>query len=116
MQPEWIGFPQCVPYYLITIARPFICPHKYVSKKLNAVQLVNSQQPIDIKVFWHIHEGQRTQIVMNERNIRRQSRYPFIDVLKRLEVGQVYCDKKCLFEGIGYCGGGIQDLAEDFID
>ena len=105
-----------MPYYLITIARLFIGPYKCVPKKLNTAQFVNTQQPINIKVFWYIHEGQRAQVVVNERNIRRQSRYPFIDVLKRLEVGQVYCDKKCLFEWIGYGNGSIKDLTEDFID
>ena len=55
------------------------------------------------KVFRYIHEGQRAQVVVNKWNIRRQSRYPFIDVLKRLEAGQVYGDKKCLFEWIGIC-------------
>ena len=53
--------------------------------------------------------------MVNERNICRQPRYPFVDVLKRLEVWQVYCDKKCLFEWIGYGNGGRQDLTVEDI-
>ena len=47
-QPECIGFPQSMSRYLITIARPFIGPYKYVPHKLNAVQFVNTHQPINI--------------------------------------------------------------------
>ncbi len=97
-----------MPYDLITIARPFIGPYKYVPHNLNTVQFVNTQQPVDIKIFRYIHEGQRAQIVVNERNIRRQPRNPFIDILKRLQVRQVYYDKKCLFEWIGYGNSSIQ--------
>ena len=78
--------------------------------------LPTTQKSFDIKDFRYIHEGQRAQVVMNERNIRRQPRNLFIDILKRLEVRQVYCDKKCLFEWIGYGNSSIQYLTEDFID
>ena len=57
------------------------------------VQFVNTQKSVDIKVFRYIHEGQRAQVVVNERNIRRQPRNPFIDILKRLEVRQVKTTK-----------------------
>ena len=105
-----------MPHDLITIARPFISPYKYIPHKLNAVQFVKTEQPINIKVFRYTQEGQRAQVVVNKRDIRCQSRYPFVDVFKRLEIRQVYCNKKCLFEWIGYGSGGIQDLTEDFID
>ncbi len=74
------------------------------------VQFVNTQQSVVIKIFRHLHKGQRAQVVVNEWNIRRQPRNPFIDILKRLKVRQVYDAKKCLFEWIGYGNSSIQYL------
>jgi hypothetical protein len=68
----------------VLLARARLRPRKNIQQQFNAVQFVHAKNAVHIVLRGHIHERQRTQVVRDERNVRREARHPLVHVLKRL--------------------------------
>lgn len=66
-----------------------------------SIQLVRAQHGIHIGLLRHVDEGQRAEVVADERDVGRQPRHALVHVLKGLQVGQVHHQREGLLARVG---------------
>src|SRR5258708_32758686 len=99
-ETKGIGLTQRLAQFGITEGRTFIGPDKYVFEQRCASEFVDPQQSLNIQILRDVDKGKRRQVPLVERNIRRQPRYPFIDIIKGLQIGKLYYHEESLLKWI----------------
>ena len=71
-----------------------------VAEQFDAVEFVYAEDAFDVERSRNLGEGKRGKIRPNQRDIRRDARQPLVDVLERLQIGELDHREEGLLEWV----------------
>src|SRR6266568_4564751 len=109
-QPQGIGFGQRLLDGYVALAGALVRPDENVPQELDAIELIDRQGAVRVRLLGHVHERERREVVLDQRDVGAEARDALVDVVERLQVGNVHHQEESLLERIA---GGVALLKND---
>jgi hypothetical protein len=90
LQPERIRLAHGLPDSRVPLAGSFISPHKDITEEFNLIQLINGHSAVNVGLSRHIEKGEGTEVSTNQGDIGGKALNTFVNIQKRLQIGQMY--------------------------
>ena len=113
---EWIGIAEGLPHGRVTLGRSLIGPDVDILEQVNPVQLIDAQNGVRVGRTRNAGKRQRRQVCLDERNVRRQTRNPLVNIVEGLKVRKMHHGEERLLERVMDCLRSCQHLIKAFLD